>query len=172
MKHKGTVYWITGLSGSGKSTIGSLLCKKLRTQGKSVIYLDGDSLREILGNGYGYSKDDRKKLGLMYGRLCNFLASQGFDVICATISMFSECWKWNRKNIQNYIEIYLKVPKDVLVKRDKKGLYSSSNNEDVVGVNLEVEEPISPDMTIVNDGLKSPDYICAEILANFAKVEV
>ena len=163
MEKKGTVYWITGLSGSGKSTIADRLRDRLQSLGQKVICFDGDNLREILGNHYGYSMEDRQKLGLIYGKLCRFISLQGIDVICATISMFKICWEWNRKNIRNYFQIYLKVPKDVLVKRDYKGIYSGVKN--VVGVDLNLEEPVCSDLVILNDGDKSPEEICNKIIS-------
>ena len=84
---KGTVYWITGLSGAGKTTIGIELLKILNTK-DNVIFLDGDELREIYGDDIGYSLDDRRKMAMRNSRLCKMLSNQGFDVICCTISMF------------------------------------------------------------------------------------
>src|SRR5688500_8175924 len=102
----GKVFWITGLSGAGKSSVAQLLARRLRERGQAVVHLDGDVIREVLGlEKTSYDREDRKRLAGIYGRLCRAMASQGIDVICATISMFHDVRRWNRKNIPGYREI-------------------------------------------------------------------
>lgn len=159
--YNGTVYWITGLSGAGKTTIGKLLHNRIKENKKNVVFLDGDVLREIFGNDLGYSIEDRKKSAMRNSKLCKVLSEQDIDVICATISMFDECRNWNRKNINNYREIYVKVPMEVLIKRDQKGIYSGALKgeiKNVMGVDIEFEEPKNPDIVVLNDGSKELDY--------------
>lgn len=167
MNKAGTVFWITGLSGSGKTTIASSLLKKLKTKGCNVILLDGDRLREILGSSFSYSLGDRKELSEIYARLCKFLSEEGLDIICATISMFDSTRQWNRNNIKNYKEIYLKVSRATLLERDQKKLYSNSRNgnkTNVIGEDLGFEEPKTSDLVVNNDGSKSVEVIVDEIL--------
>ncbi len=149
------VYWITGLSGAGKTTIGKSLYKKLKSRNDGVVFLDGDILRDVFGNSHGYSVEERKSLAMTYSRMCKMLVEQGLTVICCTISMFHEVRSWNRKNIPNYIEVYLRVSLSVLKERDQKGLYSDieqGNIFDLVGIDIKMEEPESPDIVIDNDG--------------------
>lgn len=156
---KGIVYWITGLSGAGKTTIGNLLYRKLKEKKKNVVFLDGDILREIFGGDLGYSVEDRKKSAMRNSRICKALSDQGINVVCATISMFDECRNWNRINIKSYKEIYIKVPIEILIKRNQKGLYSKALNgeiENVMGIDIEFEEPKNPDLVILNDGSVEP----------------
>lgn len=153
-KIMGTVYWITGLSGAGKTTIAKELYKYLKTKKNNVVMLDGDILRNVYGNDLGYIEEDRKKGAMRNARLCEMLSKQGIDVICATISMFDSCRDWNRKNINNYCEIYLRVPIEVLKERNQKGLYSD-NAANVLGINMKFEEPKKPDIVINNDGEKT-----------------
>lgn len=157
----GTVYWITGLSGAGKTTIGDLFFKRLREEKKSVLFLDGDTLREVFGNDLGYSREDRFRCAMRYSRLCRLLAEQGQDIVICTISMFHEVRRWDRKNIKKYKEIYIEVPMEVLEQRNQKGLYQSGN--DVVGVDLETELPQNPDLVIKNDGNLPPQALVADI---------
>lgn len=155
----GTVYWITGLSGAGKTTIGKLFYEKLKEMQPNTIFLDGDTLRLVFGDDLGYTREDREKCAMRYSKLCALLEQQGMNVICCTISMFDSVRNWNRKNISNYQEIYIKVSMDTLCKRDQKGLYSGSlrgEQEDVVGIHLDVEEPKKPDLVLQNDGHKTP----------------
>jgi cytidine diphosphoramidate kinase len=84
----GRVYWITGLSGAGKTTVGRELWRRLRTAGRSAIFLDGDALREVIAEDLGHSILNRRTSAMRNARLCRMLASQGTDVVCPTISLF------------------------------------------------------------------------------------
>ena len=114
------VYWITGLSGAGKTTIGRIFYEKLKTKYSGTVFLYGDIMRGIFGNDLGYSEADRRKCAMRYSRLCHMLQSQGLNVICCTISMFDSVREWNRENIENYHEIYVKVTMQTLKKRDHR----------------------------------------------------
>ena len=157
----GTVYWLTGLSGAGKTTIGKLLFGRFREEKANILFLDGDTLREVFGNDLGYGKEDRLRCAMRYSRLCRLLSEQGQDVVICTISMFHEVREWNRKNIADYKEIYIEVPMEVLEQRNQKNLYKDGNN--VVGVDLNLELPGHPDIAVVNDGKLSPQEIADKI---------
>ncbi len=150
----GRVYWITGLAGAGKTTIGNALYYELKEKHSKVVILDGDILKSIVGE-MGYSFKERLERAHRYARLCKVLSDQGVTVIICTIAMFDSVREWNRENINGYIEVYLEVDIKVLVERDRKGLYSKHKKGEVVdvaGVDTEVELPKSPDLTITNDG--------------------
>jgi adenylylsulfate kinase len=95
----GAVIWVTGLAGTGKSTVAALAGERLAARGRRPILLDGDVLRDVLGGQLGYQPEARRALAERYARLAKELAAQGFDVICATISMFHAVQAWNRANI-------------------------------------------------------------------------
>jgi len=156
------VYWITGLSGAGKTTIGYEYYLYRKSLGDSIVFLDGDSLRLVMGVECGYEPSERKKLSYKYARLSKMLAEQDVHVVIATISMFSEVREWNRENIIDYVEIYIKVPLEILIKRDQKNLYSN-NVDNLMGFNIDVEEPLNPDITILNDGSKSLEEISSQL---------
>jgi glutamine kinase len=151
----GRVYWITGLSGAGKTTVGQELWRRLRAAGRSAVFLDGDALREVIAEDLGHSTDNRRKSAMRNARLCRMLSSQGQDVVCPTISMFHEVQRWNRQNIPGYREIYLQVPLEELQRRDAKGIYAAAHRgdlRDVVGLDVPAELPEAPDLTLDNFG--------------------
>lgn len=156
------VFWITGLSAAGKTTIGRSLADRLRALGRPVLYLDGDVLRGIVAGGDRYSRADRLDLAHRYARLCREAASQGIDVVCATISMFDAVRAWNRDHIPGYCEVYLRVPVEELKRRDTKNVYQSA--ADVVGLDLVPELPKTPDVLIDNFADMTPARAVQTIL--------
>lgn len=161
------VYWITGLAGAGKSTIGKCLYERLKQEKENVVFFDGDELREVFGNDLGYTKEERLKCSMRYSRMCKLMAKQQIDVVCCTISMFHQVRDWNRKNIEGYTEIYIKVPLRILKERDQKGLYSGAyigGSGNVVGMDLELETPTNPDIVLENTGEYTPQQLAAKLL--------
>ena len=149
----GRVFWITGLSGAGKTTVGRELTSRLRAAGRPVTFLDGDALRAVIAEDLGHSAGDRRRSAMRNARLCRLLATQGTDVVCATISLFHDVHRWNREHIPGYREIYLRVPIEELRRRDCKGLYAGAqrgNARDVVGLDLPAEVPEAPDLILDN----------------------
>lgn len=166
--------WVTGLSGAGKSTLSQILVDELRTHAANIIFLDGDELREVLSqasnDGSHHDKKQRTALALQYSKLCKLLASQGFTVVIATISLFRQIHEWNRQNLPGYFEIYLKVPLEELKRRDPKGIYkrfAAGEVRNVAGLDLDIDEPGDPDMLIEFDPDKSPDQLVNQILQEF-----
>lgn len=150
------VYWLTGLSGAGKTTIGRLWYERLKSAGGTAVFLDGDELRQVFGGSFGYTSEDRRKVAMNYARLCALLSRQGITVVCCTISMFDSVRAWNRENIPGYVEIYIKATMETLRQRDQKGLYSTGK-QNVAGVDFQVELPKTPDLILENDGQKTPE---------------
>jgi adenylylsulfate kinase-like enzyme len=151
----GRVYWITGLSGAGKTTLGRELWCRLRAAGRPATFLDGDALRTVIAEDLDHSAGHRRQSAMRNARLCRLLAEQGADVVCATISLFHEVQRWNRANIPGYREIYLRVPMDELRRRDSKGIYASAqrgDTRDVVGLHVPAEAPEAPDLILDNYG--------------------
>jgi adenylylsulfate kinase-like enzyme/phosphohistidine swiveling domain-containing protein len=147
----GRVFWITGLSGAGKTTLGRELWSRLRAAGRPAIFLDGDALRASIAEDLGHGASDRRRSALRNARLCRMLAAQGTDVVCATISLLHEVQRWNREHIAGYREIYLRVPLSELRRRDIKGIYAGAKR-DVVGIDVAAETPERPDLILDNYG--------------------
>lgn len=161
MDKKGTVYFFTGLSGAGKTTIGGLFFRRLKARKPNVFLLDGDQFRRVLCEDLGYSREDRLKSAYRGFGLSRMLAEQGIDVVNCGIAMYAEIRAWNRENIEHYKEIYIKVNKETLLARDQKGLYSSGKS--VVGIDLPFEEPEDPDIVVRNDGGETPEAIVEQL---------
>lgn len=148
---KGTLYWITGLSGAGKTTIGTRLYYCLKDCKRKVVLLDGDVLKRVVGKTVSYSRQDRLERAYQYSSLCALLVNQGLDVVICTIAMYDEVRDWNRRNTEKYIEIFLDVEDNVLQARNKKGLYMD-DVKSVVGKDIKPEFPKTPDIIINNNG--------------------
>lgn len=155
--------WITGLSGSGKTTIGKKVFKNIKEKHPNTVFLDGDAFREIVGNDLGHNPKDRLENAKRIHRMCKFLISQNINVICATMSLYKEIHELNRKEIKNYFEVFIECDISELIKRDQKGLYTEAikgKREDVVGVNLPYDKPQNCDLVINNS---KKDYLSVKV---------
>ena len=178
MNEKGTVYFFTGLAGAGKTTIGGLFYQRLKSQKPEVVLIDGDQTRTQAGHSSAdgtvlqedcYTTEARKGGARWALRQCREPAEEGKDVVICSIAMYTEIRAWNRENIENYREIYLKVSHDTLYRRDQKKLYSTKA-KNVVGVDLPWDEPGHSSIVIQNDGQESPEEI-VDRLMNFFGLE-
>lgn len=160
---KGTVYFFTGLSGAGKTTLGGLFHRRLKAKKPNVVLLDGDQIRPVYNEDIGYSDADRVKGAQRTFRVAKMLADQGIDVVVCSICMYSAVRDWNRENIENYREVYIKVKRETLLARNQKKLYTSGRN--VVGVDLPFDEPKRPDVVVENDGTEPPEVIVQQLEA-------
>ncbi len=108
------------------------------------VFLDGDDFRSIMQDELGFDLKDRKKNAWRIARLCSFLTSQGINVICSTMSLYKVIHDYNRKYNKKYYEVFIDVDMAELIKRDKKGLYTSAINgelKNVTGIDLPFDRP-------------------------------
>tara|TARA_B110000977_G_scaffold123533_1_gene158395 strand:- start:439 stop:960 length:522 start_codon:yes stop_codon:yes gene_type:complete len=148
------IVWLIGISGSGKTTLGEELCRRFRSNGKHVVFLDGDVFRSVFHNNNSvelYDDEYRRMVGRQLTKLCMLLDRQGVDVICCTISQFNDLRIDHRDSFSNYIEIHMDCSVEDAARRDIKKLYSAFNEgkiKNVVGCDLTYEKPTSPDLII------------------------
>ena len=118
------IIWIIGLSGSGKTKLSNELFKS-KIINNNFINLDGDEFRKNISNDLGYSYKDRKKNAERISRFVKYLSKKKINIIVSVLSNYPEWLKWNRNNIKNYLQVYIRVNKEKLFVRNKKNLYLS-----------------------------------------------
>lgn len=162
--HGSGVIWVTGFSGSGKTTVGRKLDARLKSQGYNTIFLDGDELRSIFSGRWGYERHERIELAKVYFRLCSHLAAQGFVVVISAVAMYDEVREWLKNNVPNSVEAYLNVPVDIRLERDRrtKNVYAKSGN-----MELMYDAPKAPDVTVENFGDTNPESAAETILSYY-----
>ena len=158
---KGILFWITGLSGSGKTTIGRKLKSNIVSRYGPTIIIS-DNLRKIFHLNK-FDKKNRLIIGKKYIRLCKYLTEQGINVIFFFFFLFSELRAYNKKNIKNYVEIYIECEIDKLKKVSKKKHYKTKS-KNIWGIDLKPEFPKNPHIQVKNDLKKNIDLIKKEII--------
>ena len=157
--------WLSGLSGSGKTTLSRLLYNRLKVTLPNVVLLDGDDLREALNISPGFDLESRSMNSIRYSRLCQLLDSQGIHVICCAVSIDPLAQSENRAKIQDYIEVLIDVPLEILRRRDHKNIYRRADEgilKNVSGVDIPFIAPSNPHLIIDNSG----DYENLDIHVN------
>ncbi len=147
------VVWLIGLSAAGKTTIGKQLYDTLKPSHPNLVFIDGDDIRKVFGNDLGHTMEDRLKNAERICRLCKYFASQGIHVVCSILSLFPESREWNRNNIPDYFEVYIKAPMAALENREFKGLYRDFEQGKITGVvgkDIPFAEPNQPDLVLDN----------------------
>lgn len=150
-KKDGWTIWIQGLSSSGKSTIAKSLKKKLEVNGVDSQILDGDTIREVLGDIFGYTADERIKAANVYRTISYLLNKSGINVIVAAITPFETIRIDNRNRLNKYMEVTLITSLEKCIERDEKGLYKKIMNgheKNVVGYDIDFEEALKSDLYI------------------------
>ena len=151
--HKGQVLWLTGLSGSGKSTIANALEKQLYTEGKKTYVLDGDNIRHGLNKDLGFTDKDRVENIRRVAEVAKLMCDAGLIVITAFISPFRTEREMARSLFQSdeFKEIFISTPLKIAEQRDPKGLYKKARSGEIpnfTGINSPYEKPIKPELTI------------------------
>jgi len=152
----GFVVWLTGLPGSGKSTIAIHLKPELQNMGFPVEILDGDEIRTNLSKGLGFSREDRETHLKRVTYVAKLLSRNRVAVIGALISPYRSIREYARKETTNFLEVYVKCSVETCAKRDPKGLYKKAKTgeiKDLTGPQDLYEEPLAPDLVIDTENL-------------------
>jgi adenylyl-sulfate kinase len=159
VREGGFTLWFTGLSGSGKSTIAHVIGPELDRRGLIVEYLDGDSVRQHLSKGLGFSKEDRDTNIERIGWVASRLTRQGGAVIAAAISPYRETRAKAREMVEEFgrfVEVYVATSLDECARRDVNGLYKKAFAGEIkgfTGVDDPYEAPESPEIVVETEGL-------------------
>lgn len=150
----GFVVWLTGLSSSGKSTLGEGLCRHFETLGRRVELLDGDIVRQRLCKGLGFSKEDRDENIRRIGFVAELLARNGVIVVVSAISPYRAVRDEIRGRIPAFVEVYVNAPLAVCERRDVKGLYRQARAgllHGFTGIDDPYEAPLQPEVECRTD---------------------
>ncbi len=157
LSQKGVVIWLTGLSGSGKSSIARELETRLHNEKKLAYVLDGDNVRHGLNKDLGFSDEDRKENIRRISETANLFQDAGMIVITAFISPFKEDRDIAREIIPKgcFLEVFVDAPLDVCEERDPKGLYKKARAGEIpqfTGISSPYEPPDNAEITINTKG--------------------
>lgn len=164
------VVWFTGPSGSGKTTVSHALAKKLRNEGLKVEILDGDIIRKSLYPHLGFSEEARKTHNRVVIHMAKLLSRNGVIALVSLISPYKSVREFARKEIGNFLEVYMRCSLEERIRRDPKGLYAKALRGEIknlTGYDGVYEEPESPEVILDTD--KMPVDVCVEHLMNEIK---
>ncbi len=168
-KNRGVCIWLTGLSGSGKSTIANELELQLNQKGMHTYLLDGDNVRIGLNKNLDFSENGRKENIRRIGEVAKLFVDAGIVVITAFISPFIEDRESIRKLMDknDFIEIFVKCDLETCEERDPKGLYKKAREgkiKDFTGISSPYEEPKNPEIIIDNGKNSDVNFNLNEIV--------
>jgi adenylyl-sulfate kinase len=164
----GLCVWLTGLSGSGKSTIGRIVAGELRDRGHRVEVLDGDDVRQNLCAGLGFSREDRDTNVRRIAWVANLLSRNGVVTFVAAVSPFRAARDQARAIMgERFVEVYVRASVDECERRDVKGLYEKARAGEIegfTGVSDPYEEPPSPEL-LIDTERETPEESARRLLA-------
>lgn len=156
LKQRAKVLWLTGLSGSGKSTIAEALEKQLHLEGFLTKLLDGDNIRVGLSNNLGFSEEDRKENIRRIAEAAKLFLDGGIICICSFVSPTREIRDMARSIVgaEDFLEVYVNAPIEVCEARDVKGLYKKARAGEIkqfTGIDSPFEAPLDPFLELKTD---------------------
>jgi sulfate adenylyltransferase len=166
---RGFTLWLTGLSGSGKTTVGHLVAAELDRRGLVVDVLDGDVVRTHLSHGLGFSKEDRDTNIARIGWVASRLSRAGAAVVVAAISPYADARARARALIEEhatFVEVHVATGIEECERRDPKGLYAKARTgqiPDFTGVSAPYEAPEHPELRLQTEG-EEPEASAARVI--------
>ncbi|MGH7370098.1 MAG: adenylyl-sulfate kinase [Candidatus Methylomirabilaceae bacterium] len=170
---RGFTIWFTGLSGAGKTTISRLVEAELRRRDFQVEVLDGDVVRQNMSQGLGFSKADRDTNIRRIAFVSKLLTRNNVATLVAAISPYREAREEARKEIGNFVEVYVKCPLETCMARDDKGLYKRALEGTIsnfTGVSDPYEEPLEPEIVLYTDQ-ETPEQCAARVLRRLQELK-
>ncbi len=168
---EGVTVWMTGLSGSGKSTIAYSAEMMLVQAGRAAYVLDGDNLRHGLNSDLGFAAADRSENVRRVGEVARLMADAGLVVLVPVISPFAADRKMVREAHEEaglaFVEVFVDASLEVCERRDPKGLYARARAgeiEDMTGIDSPYEAPENPDLRLDSEGYLSRELLAAQIV--------
>lgn len=175
-RHRGATVWLTGLSGSGKSTIADLLASRLHSEGVHTAVLDGDNIRHGLNCDLGFSPEARTENIRRIAEVAKLLTSFGIINMVAFISPYSSD-RDRARSIQekgDFIEVFVHAPLEVAEARDPKGLYRKARLgliKEFTGIDAPYEEPQDPEL-VLHTHLETPEESVEIVMAHLRKAGI
>ena len=164
-KNKGILFWITGLSGSGKTTLGRKIKKDITKTYGPTIMISGDDIRKIFEL-EGYEYNERVTILKKYSLFAKYITEQKINIILAVVGMVETQRRWNRANIENYIEIYIQSSIKDIIKLKKKKIYNKKHPGKLIGIDIKPEFPKKPNIKIINSFKKTTDQMAKTLITN------
>ena len=164
MANRGFTIWFTGLSGSGKSTLSEIIEQRLKERGCNVEILDGDIVRTHLSKGLGFSREDRDTNIKRIAFVASLLTRNDVVCISAAIAPYREAREWARREVGDFVEVYVKCPIEVCRQRDVKGLYKLVDEgkiKNFTGVDSPYEAPEKPEIHLKTLGRSAEEMVDA-----------
>ena len=153
LNQKGKVFWFTGLSGSGKSTIAAAFERKLYDQGYFVKVLDGDNIRSRINSDLGFSIEDRSENIRRIAEVAKLFVDSGIIVLCSFVSPTLQIRNQAKDIIgqKDFCEVFIDTPLNICEERDVKGLYKKARAGEIkgfTGVDSPFEIPLAPNLRL------------------------
>ena len=171
LKQKGICLWLTGLSGSGKTTIAKSFSKKLHLKGIITQVLDGDNIRIGINNNLSFTEEDRLENIRRTAEIGKLFVESGIVTICSLVSPTKKMREKAKLIIgsSDFYEIFISANLEECKKRDTKGLYKKAIKGEIknfTGISAPYEKPVSPNLMVPTENISIEES--SEILYNFA----
>jgi adenylylsulfate kinase-like enzyme len=168
-KSKGILFWITGLSGSGKTSIGKKIKKKIIEIYGPTLVISGDNIRKMFKfNKYTYK--ERYALQKKYFDFAKFVTNQNINLIFAAgLGVSDDLRRSYKKNIDNYVEIYIKTDLKKIINSKKKRIYMQKSSP-IVGIDIKPSFPKNPNIILRNDFKKNIQQLSEELIKKIKRI--
>lgn len=173
LNQRGIMIWMTGLSGSGKSTVAIGVERELHKRGILCRILDGDNIRAGINSNLGFSEEDRRENIRRIAEIGKLFVDTGIVTIACFVSPTTELREMARKiiGVEDFREVYIATPLDECERRDVKGLYARARRgevKDFTGISAPFEAPTNPDLSLDTSQMTLKDEVEAvvELIVN------